>query len=106
MKITRSNVDVVLRQLTDQMQVLDEQVLGRVQAMVTTIEAGAWQGGGSERFVNEMQQTYLRDAARLRESCQLTINSIMRSLEMMDSADTHSITLARGLDDLIRQIAL
>lgn len=106
MKISRNNADVVVRQLTEQMQILDEQVIGRIQRSIATIESGVWQGAGSEQFVGELQQSLLQDAIRLRESCQLTINSILRSLEMLDAADTHALTLAKGLDDLVRQITL
>lgn len=104
MKVSRTDVDIVLRQLMEQMQLLDEQILGQLQSIVNLVQQGAWQGAGANRFVDEIQQSYVTDASRIREGCQLTVNSILRSLELLDAADTHAVSLATDLDDLIRQI--
>ena len=104
MKTTRANVEMVLKQLSEQAQIIEEQVQTQAQATVNTIGGGVWYGHGADRFVEEVQTTFIPDTTRIIDSCQLTINSIMRALELLDEADTRSMTIAAALDDLIQQI--
>lgn len=104
MKTTRANVEMVIKQLSEQAQLIEEQVQAQAQGTVNTIGSGVWYGGGAERFVEEVQTSFVPDAQRIIESCNLTIQSIMRALELLDEADTRTMTMAAGLEDLIRQI--
>ena len=104
MKTNRANIEMVIKQLSEQAKIIEEQVQTQAQTTVSTVNSGVWRGSGADRFVEEVQTTFLPDAARIIESCQLTINSIMRAMELLDEADTRTMTMASGLDDLIRQI--
>ena len=104
MKTTRANVEMVLKQLSEQAQIIEEQIQTQAQGTVSTIGSGVWRGDGANRFMEEVQTTFIPDALRIMESCQLTINSIMRAVELLDEADTRSMMMAAGLEDLIQQV--
>ncbi|MGB1250288.1 MAG: hypothetical protein ACPG8W_06620 [Candidatus Promineifilaceae bacterium] len=104
MKTNRANVEMVIKQLSEQARLIEEQIQAQAQGTVNTIQSGMWRGNGADRFVEEIQTTYIPDATRVVESCQLAINSIIRAIELLDEADTRTMTMASGLEDLIRQI--
>ena len=98
------NIEMVLKQLTEQSQRVEELVHSPLQQMITQVENGAWIGEGANAFLEEVNSFYLPMVSRIIESCHLASNSLLAAMETFESADEQARSIASNLDDQFREI--
>ncbi len=104
LKIARKVVESVLERITQQLNVIDDQIYRFVDQAIQTIVSGAWQGDDADRFVDEMRSLSIPKIHELRDTIQQTGQSLSSALDVIDQADEQARTLVDNLADTFRAV--
>jgi hypothetical protein len=99
-RIARSVVQNVLSQLTQQLNVVQEQAHSPMQAMVQQVTDGVWVGRGADAFVDEVSSLMMPGVGRIGEGIGTYSKNIQNALDVMDQADEAVNNIIGGLGDL------
>ncbi len=86
-RLARKVVEQVLGQLTQQLNIVEEQALSPMRAMVQSVTNGIWVGEGANAFVNEVSSMMIPGVGRVADSITTMGNNIRHAQDVMDQAD-------------------
>lgn len=103
-KIARKAVDMVLGQLTQQINVLDDIVRAPMQAMIGEVTGGAWVGQGADAFVNELTNMFIPGTDGLKAGVSGISAGIGNALDLLDEADSKAQGIVGDIVDIFDSI--
>ncbi len=86
-RLARKVVEQVLGQFTQQLNIVEEQALAPMRAMVQSVTNGIWVGEGANAFVNEVSSMMIPGVGRVADSITTMGNNIRHAQDVMDQAD-------------------
>lgn len=104
LKLARAAVETVQNLINQQLNVLEQQVRNALQSMVSEVVGGVWTGDGADAFVAEITNLFIPGSERISDSCNTTLNSITRSIDVITAADEQVAGLANDLDGIFQGI--
>ena len=100
MRLARKVLQNVLSQLTQNLNVVQEQAYSPMQAMVQQVVGGMWIGRGADAFVEEVSSIMMPNVNRISDNITTTSRNIMNAMDVMDRADEQVNTAVNALGDL------
>ena len=100
LRFARQVVNNVLSQLTQQLNVIQEQAHAPMKAMIADVVGGVWVGKGADAFVEEVSGIMLPGVGRISDHITKFHHDIGYATEIMDQADEQVTTMANGLADI------
>lgn len=104
MRIARAILQSVIGQITQQLNVVENQVQARLKSYVQEVLGGVWTGQGADRFVEATNNEALNMLNGIVEQVTGTRNSITQALDIMDQADQQVRSLVENLIDVFQSI--
>jgi len=104
LRFARAVVDMVIRQVTQQIEQVQNTVMNGISQMVQRVVGGIWRGKGATAFVQEMQSEVLPAFGQLVGVMRGTTTSINRAAEIMGAADSNGSSKVGPLVDAFRAI--
>ena len=86
-RIARKVLEGVMSQLLQQFNIIEDQALSPMRAMVQAVTNGVWRGEGADAFVEEVSSLMIPGVGRVGESISTMRNNIQFALDTMDRAD-------------------
>lgn len=104
LRFARSVVQNVLSQLTQQMNIVQDQAYSPMQQMVQEVVGGVWTGRGADAFVGELNDLMMPRTNRIAEEITTLNQNIVYAVERIDEADNEVQTAVNSLGDLFSNI--
>jgi uncharacterized protein YukE len=86
-RLARAVVQSVLSQMMQQINILEEQAMNPLRAMIEAVVGGMWRGEGANAFVEELSSIMIPGVGRISDSVQLTSSNISNAVNVIDRAD-------------------
>lgn len=87
LRVARQVLQSVLSQLTQQLNIVEEQALSPMRAIVQQVSDGAWVGEGANAFVEEVSSLTIPGVGRVGENIRTMSKNIQFALDTMERAD-------------------
>ena len=100
LRFARQVVSNVLSQLTQQLNVIQEQAHAPMKAMVADVVGGIWIGKGADAFVEEVSNIMLPGVGRITDHITKFHGDITGAINIMDQADEQVTGMVNGLADI------
>jgi hypothetical protein len=100
LRFARQVVANVTSQLTQQFNVIEQQALAPLRAIVGQVTGGVWKGDGANKFVEEVSRMMIPGVGRVGTQITTFNSNIQRAVTVMDQADAQVSSLAKGLGDV------
>lgn len=97
-KIARAKLQHVIGQITQQLNLVQEEAEQRMQAHVSDVVGGMWTGQGADKFVASINEEAMPMISQILEGMSTTTNNINTALQIMDEADQN---VRRAVDNLV-----
>jgi len=86
-RLARAVVEQVLSQLTQAFNVVQEQAMAPVRAIVAEVVGGAWKGDGADAFVNELSSLAIPSIGKIGDAITTANSNLTFARETIDQAD-------------------
>jgi uncharacterized protein YukE len=86
-RLARKILESVLSQLTQQFNVVQEQALAPVRAIIQQVVGGAWTGDGATAFTEELNSLMVPGVGRIGEAITSKIGKLNSARDRIDQAD-------------------
>jgi uncharacterized protein YukE len=86
-RIARKVLEGILSQLMQQFNVIEEQALAPMRAIVQAVTGGVWRGEGANAFVDEVSSLMIPGVGRVGEHIDTIGKNLRFALDTMDRAD-------------------
>jgi hypothetical protein len=100
LRFARQVVANVTSQLTQQFNVIEQQALAPVRAIIGQVTGGVWKGDGANKFVEELSRMMIPGIGRVGTQITTFNKNLQRAVTVMDQADAQVSSLAKGLGDV------
>jgi hypothetical protein len=87
LKIARAVVEQVKNSVTQQLNVVEEQVQRQLEAYIREVVGGVWTGNGADRFVATITEEALPALSQLTAAVTQTQRNIQTAVQILDEAD-------------------
>lgn len=104
LRFARQVVANVLSQLTQQLNIVQNQALQPMRAMIQQVTGGVWVGDGANAFVQEVSSLMIPGVGKVGENITTMQRNLNRAIEVMDRADQQVNSMVRGLSDVFNGI--
>ncbi len=104
LRFARQVVQNILGQLMQQFNVVQEQALSPMRAMVQQVTGGVWIGEGANAFVEEVSSLMIPGVGKVGEHITTMQRNLNHAVETMDQADSQVTGLVNGLSDVFSNI--
>ncbi len=104
LRFARAMVQQALSQLTQQLNVVQDQAYKPMQAMVQQVVGGVWVGRGADQFVQEVSSLAMPNVERIGQQIVRTQQNINFAIDTIDKADEQVRAKVNGLGDLFGAI--
>jgi uncharacterized protein YukE len=104
LRFARQVVQNILGQLMQQFNVVQEQALSPMRAMVQQVTGGVWIGEGANAFVEEVSSLMIPGVGKVGEQITTMQRNLNHAVETMDQADSQVTGLVNGLSDVFSNI--
>ncbi|HRW06765.1 MAG: hypothetical protein KDE53_23565 [Caldilineaceae bacterium] len=104
LRFARQVVAGVMSQLTQQMNIVQQQAYRPMQMMVQQVTGGVWIGKGADAFVQEVQSMMMPNTNTIIQTITKTHRDIQRAIDVIDRADRQVQQKVNGLADLFNSI--
>ncbi len=99
-RFARQIVGNIISQLTQQINIIQEQAAEPMQAMVQQVMDGVWTGQGADAFVAEITEFMIPDVNKIAEEINIFSGNVNSSISTMDAADAQVTGIVNSLGDL------
>lgn len=103
-RFARQIVSGVMSQLTQQMNVVQEQALSPMQAIIQEVQGGVWTGQGADAFVQDIQTIMVPKTNDISGMIGAMLRNLQNATDVIDSADQQVQQKVQSLDDLFGNI--
>jgi hypothetical protein len=90
----------VMNQLTQQLNVVQEQAHSPMQAMIQQVQSGVWIGRGADAFVEEVSNLFIPSVGFVSSFIGKTQQNINQAVDIMDQADNDVRGMVENLADM------
>lgn len=90
LRIARAVVEQVINQVTQQINIVDQQVKSVLQNYVQQVIGGVWIGKGADEFVNEISGKAVPQITQLIGSITMINTNVRTAVQIMDDADNRA----------------
>lgn len=104
LRFARQVVANVLSQLTQQLNIVQQQALAPMRMMIQQVTGGVWVGDGANAFVQEVSTLMIPGVGKVGENITIMQRNLNRAIEVMDQADQQVNNMVRGLADVFNGI--
>lgn len=104
LRFARQVVANVLSQLTQQLNIVQQQALAPMRQMIQQVTGGVWVGEGANAFVQEVSSLMIPGVGKVGENITTMQRNLNRAIEVMDRADQQVNNMVRGLADVFNGI--
>lgn len=104
LRFARQVVANVLSQLTQQLNIVQNQALQPMRTMIQQVTGGVWVGDGANAFVQEVSSLMIPGVGKVGENITTMQRNLNRAIEVMDRADQQVNNMVRGLADVFNGI--
>ncbi len=104
LRFARQVVANVLSQLTQQLNIVQQQALAPMRMMIQQVTGGVWVGDGANAFVQEVSSLMIPGVGKVGENITTMQRNLNRAIEVMDRADQQVNNMVRGLADVFNGI--
>lgn len=104
LRFARQVVANVLSQLTQQLNIVQQQALQPMRMMIQQVTGGVWVGDGANAFVQEVSSLMIPGVGKVGENITTMQRNLNRAIEVMDQADQQVNNMVRGLADVFNGI--
>ncbi|MBI9044772.1 MAG: WXG100 family type VII secretion target [Anaerolineaceae bacterium] len=104
LKIARGVVESIIGQVSNQTNIVQEQVVNQINRMVQQTMDGIWIGKGADAFVEEMTSNLMPRLNQVVSHNNMVNTNIRRSMEIIAHADSNAQSLANQVGDIYRTI--
>ena len=104
LRVARAVLSTVLSQLTQQLDVVQDQALSPMRMMVQQVTNGVWRGEGANAFVNEVSQMMIPGVGQVGDNITMIIDNIRYAMDVMERADEQVNTVVNSLGDVFDAI--
>lgn len=99
-RFARQVVRNVMSQLTQQLNITEEQALNPMRSMVQEVVNGVWIGEGANAFVEEVSTLFIPGVGRVMETITTVNRNIEHAIDVIDRADEQVNATVNSLGDL------
>jgi uncharacterized protein YukE len=100
LRFARKVVGNVLSQLTQQLNVVQEQAYQPMQQMVQQVMGGVWVGKGADAFVEEVSSIMMPGVGKIGDGISGYQKNIQHAIDTIDQADQVVNNLVNGIADI------
>lgn len=100
LRFARKVVQNVMSQLTQQLNIVQEQAYTPIQQMVQQVVGGVWIGRGADAFVEEINSMMLPNINQITQNIGTMGRNIQNAIDVIDRADDQVNNAVNGLADL------
>lgn len=104
LRFARQVVANVLSQLTQQLNIVQNQAMQPMRMMIQQVTGGVWVGDGANAFVQEVSSLMIPGVGKVGENITIMQRNLNRAIEVMDRADQQVNNMVRGLADVFNGI--
>lgn len=104
LRFARQVVANVLSQLTQQLNIVQNQAMQPMRMMIQQVTGGVWVGDGANAFVQEVSSLMIPGVGKVGENITTMQRNLNRAIEVMDRADQQVNSMVRGLSDVFNGI--
>ncbi|MBK8796194.1 MAG: hypothetical protein IPM07_07360 [Anaerolineales bacterium] len=103
-RMARQVVQNVTSQLTQQLNVVQNQALQPMRMMVQQVMGGIWIGEGANAFVEEVSSLMIPGVGQVMDQISTTTRNINHAVEVIDEADKKVQSMVNSLSDVFSRI--
>ena len=103
-RMARQVVQNVSSQLTQQVNVIQNQALQPMRMMVQQVMGGIWIGEGANAFVEEVSSLMIPGVGQVIDQVTITNQNLNRAVEVIDEADKKVQGMVNSLSDVFARI--
>jgi len=104
LKYARLVVESVTSQVTNQINIMEEQVKAPAQNFISMVEGGIWKGNGANRFVQAVTEELLPPLMSLGLACVGIKTNLGKASSIIEDADTKVTSAVANLADTFDSI--
>lgn len=104
LRMARQVVRNVTSQLTQQLNIVQNQAMQPMRAMVQQVMGGIWIGEGANAFVEEVSSLMIPGVGQVMDQITTTTNNINRAVDVIDEADKRVQGMVNSLSDVFGRI--
>jgi hypothetical protein len=104
LRFARAMVQQALSQLTQQLNIVQDQAYKPMQMMVQQVTNGVWVGKGADQFVQEVTSLAMPNVDRIGQQIVRTQQNINFAIDTIDKADEQVRAKVNALGDLFGAI--
>lgn len=98
LKFARAAVEGVMSQITQQINVVQDQVLQVIMSQLNPLR-DAWKGQGANRFFEEMEQQVLPNIQKMMNYGGDYTSNIRKAMDLIEGADQRAMGIINGILD-------
>jgi len=103
-RMARQVVQNVSSQLTQQVNIIQNQALQPMRMMVQQVMGGIWIGEGANAFVEEVSSLMIPGVGQVIDQVTITNQNLNRAVEVIDEADKKVQGMVNSLSDVFARI--
>jgi uncharacterized protein YukE len=103
-RIAKSIVRNLIKQITQQVNIIQTLVTYPIRAMISSVTGGIWKGNGADRFVAEMTSDIIPALTNIMDINTKFGGQIEKGLNLMEQAEQKAKGLAGQLFDVFSNI--
>ena len=93
-------VQNVINSLNQQFNIVEQQALAPIRAIIGQVTGGVWKGDGATKFVEECSKLMIPGIGKVGEHIKYMNTNLQRAVNVMHQADAQVNGLVRGLSDV------
>jgi len=100
LRFARMVVQNVMSQLTQQVNVIEDQAMSPMRNMIQEVVNGVWIGEGANAFVEEVSSLFIPGIGRVAETINIVNSNLQHAIDVLEQADQQVTSLVNSLGDL------
>ncbi|MBK8051549.1 MAG: hypothetical protein IPK16_33355 [Anaerolineales bacterium] len=102
--MARKILENVLSGLMQQLNIVQDQALAPMRAMVQQVVGGIWIGQGANAFVEEVSSLMIPGVGQVMDHITFMSSNLQRAMDIIDDADKQAQSMASSLGDTFGNI--
>lgn len=104
LRFARQIVSGVMAQMTQQMNIVQQQAMAPMQAIIQEVTGGAWVGQGADAFVQDIRTIMIPKTSSIADMIGKALRDLQHATDVIDQADQQVQQKVQALDDLFQNI--
>jgi hypothetical protein len=100
MRMARGVLDTVLSGFTQQLNIVGDQALNPIQAIIQQVTDGVWRGEGANKFVEEVSTLLIPELGQVMGQISTMSGNLQSASGIIDGADIEVDQLVKGASEV------